>query len=416
MNSLFKRGKGIRNYLIVFFIIAFSGIPFFDNTDKVLRLGFLIFLGLIFLIKKKSVSINLIRIVIFAMFILLIQTLVFSAGSVFTYLTFITFVILAPYLALKIVGPPFLRIYRDILYVLAVIALIFWSLTNFYLGFFEFTRYVAGLLMPFTNWSIQESLIFYTVEWTKIYGLYRNPGPFHEPGAYCVFLILGIFAELAISGKLFSKKNLIFILSIFTTFSTAGYLAIFFLFSFYIFITNKLHSFSKGVILTLILFSSFYFYNELDFLNKKISNQLDEQTNVTLEGTKTSGRFLGIRKSFVVMYRHHIYGRGLLKATKPDDLKTSEAANYGWIFWISQIGIILGPLYMFFMYKSMENYARVNGLGRGKSIVLYIALLIVLGAQKHTSTMLFFMLFMVALEFPLRNYYKKYLLNSKNRS
>jgi hypothetical protein len=408
MKNAISKTKTIRNYLIIYFVIAFSGIPFFDTPSKVPRLVFLIIIGFVFFVEKRKFSLSLGRIVIVTLLLLIVQTIVFAAGSVFTFGTFISFVILAPYFALKIVGPAFIKIYRDILYILAIISLAFWGLTCFYPGFFEFTLYVAQFLKPYTSWPYAESLIFYTIEWTEIYGLQRNPGPFHEPGAYSVFLILGIFSEFVVSGKILSKRNIVFIISILTTMSTAGYLALFLIVGAYTLFSDRINIIKKLLLFIVFLTLVLPVYNDIEFLNKKIEQNFEQQASVSLE-TPTTGRFLGIRKSFVVLGRHHIYGRGLLDATQPD-ASSIEAAGYGWIYWISRIGIILGPLYMFFMFRSMEDYSRANGLGRRQALILFFAILIVLGAQKHTSTMLFFMLFLVSIEFPIIRHFNLYKL------
>lgn len=406
-NLSHSTNKGIE-YLITYFVIAFTGIPFFDDGSKRNLSLFVLLLGMLFIYRKQKVSKGLIIISIIAFLILSLQRIVFEGGSYFTFITFIVFSIVLPYLALKVIGPSsFVKSFNDIIYALAIISLIFWTATNFVPGFFEQSIQIAGMLMPYTNWEIQESLIIYTVEFDKTYGLNRNPGPFHEPGAWAVFLILALIFESLRSNRLFTIRGYVLLASLVTTFSTAGYLALFILLSFY-FLTNKqLSGLTKlsGFIIAIPL--AIWLFFSLEFMQEKIAYQARDQMDQSLyEGT--SGRFLGARKALVVLERHPFYGRGLLAATK-GAAGTDEQAGYGWITWVSQLGLVFGFLYMFFLYKTIKNYAISNNQSVSYSAFAYIALLSALAGQKHASTLVFFMFFLISIEYPIekfRNYYK----------
>ena len=121
---------------------------------------------------------------------------------------------------------------------------------------------------------------------------------------------------------------------------------------------------------------------------------------------------MGIRKSIEVFKTHPLYGRGLLTATQPEE-DDPQAGGYGWVFWVSRLGLLIGPLYLYFMFKSIRNYAIVNHQTKKFAIIAFMALLAVLTGQKHTPTILFFMMFFTSIEFPLRNYFKYYVINHK---
>lgn len=402
----------IRNYIITYFLIAFSGIPFFDDGNGVTHLLFMLILAGIFFYRKRQISKNLLLILIISFGLLFIQTYLFGGKSYFTFLSFTGLVILTPYFGIKIIGPPFLKYYRNIILIIALISIPFWLATNFIPGFFEYTYSIAGKLMPYTNWTRQESLIIYTVENAQAYGFHRNPGPFHEPGAFAVFLILAIIADIFIKGTIFTKRNAIFIFCIITTFSTAGYIALFILFSFYFATTLKMHVFLKLLIFSLALPFFIYLFINLEFLNQKIAMQYSEATSTSLD-TQTSGRFLGARKALLVIKNHPLYGRGLLAATQPEQ-DSVEAAGYGWIFWVSRLGIIFGPIYLYFLYRTIKNYSIVNGQKGLFPLIAFLAILAVLAGQKHTSSIIVFMLFLISIEFPLKNHFQYYSFKKEN--
>ncbi len=398
------------NYLITYLAIAYSGIPFFYDGNKLIRfILLLVFAGLFFYYRRKITN-NVLYIIIIAIVIMFIQRIVFSAGDFFTFFSFIGITILTPYFAIKIVGPRFLKYFIDVMYVISLISLIFWLASNFVPGFHAFTFQVAGWLMPYTERIIQESLIVYNVESAQIYGLYRNPGPFHEPGGFAVFLTPAIIGQILQSGKLFSKPNMVMIINMLTTFSTAGYIALFLIFLFYFIVNKRFTVPTKAFSSILVIPFIIYLFINLEFLNNKIESQLSSQTTTSLN-TATSGRFLGFRKSLVVLKNHHFYGRGLLAATKPLDITDEEAAGYGWPFWVSQLGIVFGALYLYFMYKTIRNYSLSNHQTKLFSYVAFFAILSVLFGQNHISLMVFFMIFLTSIEFPIKKYYRYYVIN-----
>ncbi len=397
------------NYIVTYFLIAFSGIPFFDTNKNVRALFFLVIAALFFYYKKKFDKRILFIIVIVAA--LAFTQLFIWGGALFTIATLIAFLVLTPYFGIKISGPQFMKYYRDIMYVSAIIAIGFWLVTNFVPGFHNITYTIAGKLMPYTTYSIQESLIVYTFEDQQVYGFYRNPGPFHEPGAYSVFLMLAIISEIYTSKKLSTRRNLVFFANLVTTFSTAGFLGAFVIFGFYVFTSKRMTMLTKYAVSFTMLGLIVVMFTQLDFLGDKLKSQFEEQSKKSLhEGT--SGRFLGARKAMVSLSRNPLSGRGLISAAKAD-IYSEEAAGYGWITWISRLGIIFGPIYMFFLYKTFRNYSLAN-LGDGLfGLFAFMAMLATLAGQKHTSTLVFFSIFLMTIIYPFENYYNEYYLKNK---
>lgn len=410
MSEYISKSKDRLNYLITYFVIASSGIPFFNDGNRVEALSFMLILGLLFVYYKGKLSVNLAWVVLIALFIMLIQSMVFRAYDFFTFFSFTGLMVFTPYFAVKLLGPHYLKYYLKIMRVLALIALFFWLATNLVPGFHQFTYAIAGWLMPYTDWRLQESLIVYTFETSQIYGMYRNPGPFHEPGAYAVFLILAIIGEILYSGKLFSAYNILFFLSVATTFSTAGYIGMFIVFSFYFITSKRLQKALKVIISIIVMPFIVYLFISLEFLNQKVAMQYKHQTETSLS-TPTSGRFLGMRKALVVLQNHHVYGRGLLTNTQPD-AGSEEAASYGWLYWVSRLGIIFGPLYLYFIYRTFKNYSITNLQSSRFAIVAFLAFLAALTGQKFTGSTFVFILFFMSMEYSLRFRLKDYKISN----
>lgn len=381
------------NYIITYFAIAFSGIPFFD-TNRLTRAIFLVILLAIFVFKRFKFD----RIIIFLIIVtLIIEVIQISrwGGELFSVFTSISFLIILPYLVLKIIGIRYLQYFVNILFIYTLISLVFWTASNFFPGFHDFTFYLAEVLKPYTPHNITESFILYTFESSQELGLYRNPGPFHEPGAFGVFLVLSIVVNFIRTKNILDRKNVVFFVAAITTFSTATYLSFIVLI-----LATTLFMFKKSQYIAIFLFPiltylSITLINNTDFLGNKVTEQYEEQTEASLT-TPTSGRILGARKALVSISKHPITGRGLIAKTKPD-YEAVDAAGYGWITWISKIGLPLGILYLIYFYRSLKIYSFIYGINKKYAIIAFISLLIVLAGQKHISSLIFFMIFLTSI-------------------
>ena len=75
---------------------------------------------------------------------------------------------------------------------------------------------------------------------------------FHEPGAFAVFIVLAIVINIMIDDRPFSRKNIILLIALVSTFSTAGILSIFLVYGFYFFRIKKKNI--KVLIVSAIIF------------------------------------------------------------------------------------------------------------------------------------------------------------------
>ncbi len=400
----------IQNYVITYLLIGFSDITFFD-ANRIGRMGFLLLLGILFFYYNKKIRKDLFILMAVAIYLILFQTLYFGGGKLFTTATLIGLLIVLPYFAIKLIGPQFLKYYRDVMVVITVISIGFWIAVNLSSGLHSASQGWAQTLGAFYKPEFgvyNDNYIIYTYEAQEVYGFIRNPGPFHEPGAFSVFLMLAIISEIFITGKMLTRNNLFFFTGLITTFSTAGFLGLFIIVTFYVYSSNRMTLLTKffvsGTMLALII----YLFMTLEFLGDKISSQMEEQTETQIN-TPTAGRFLGARKALIVLYRYPLFGRGFISASQAA-LTSDEAAGYGWIRWVSRIGVIFGIIYLFFLYKALRNYSIINLHSKLFAVFAFGAMLAVLSGQKHTSSLVFFTLFLTPIIFPVETYWRDYVL------
>lgn len=409
--------KHFLNYFIAFLIVVCSGLNFFNQVWAKIFIS-LFALGL-FIYYKKKFNYKILWLVLYVFALMLIQSF-FWGGKVFTAITYITFYIFVPYFFLQKLGYNYNKYIVNIIFIYAIISLIFWTLTNISPRFHESLYGLAEKLgtdpvdMNNPLAGRPEQFILYTYEPRGTGPLIRNPGPFHEPGAFAVFLIYGLIFNTIISGSLMNKKNIVMSVALITTFSTAGYLAYFFLISFSVWV-SKLNGRLKIFIFTLLIAISVIFYRGSDIMGAKIADQYSSQTSVSLN-TPTSGRILGARKAIVVLSKYPLWGRGLQASTKASK-DSSEGAEYGFMDFAARIGIPGILFFFFFLYKSIRQYCFFYCFNKKFAGYAFIALLFVLFAQAHIQSILFFMLFMSSLidsNFGEKNAFKSNSLVSGN--
>jgi len=351
----FINKKSIK-YLFTYFTIGLSGITFFTQREVIFIFSFLFSVFLFFHYKKK-IDKTLLFISLFLISIAVIQS--YNLGT-FSYESLIGNVIiwLYPYFIIRLIGPIFTKYYIKTLYFLSIISIIFWIGINLSSQFLKFLDNLVFLLG--TDPIGGENLLIFNTEHLRPGDFFiRNPGPFNEGGAFSSYLVLALGLNIIHSKSIFNKINVIFIISILSTRSTAGYIAVFIMLMFYYFWNKKLSL--KLIIFPIITFVSIYAFFNLDFLFNKIYSQFSQQTS----GNKNLyrvGRFGGAIADLEQLRKYPLSGRGFYKEdrfyTEEDRRVMRSASSMGIIAMITRHGLFYGILYFVFLFKFFIYYSR----------------------------------------------------------
>ena len=331
--------------------------------------------------------------------------------SLLSLITVFAFEFLIPFYLFKIFQFRFLQLLERAIFGLTAISLVIWSLHELIHPMRALIISVIDFLHPYSSESVIEggirrSMMLYTLmyEHTMMpFGVYRNSGFCHEPGGLAVFANLGLFISLISGRPLSSFRNLVYIFAVVSTFSTAGFISLFFILFIVIFQMKRI---DLIIIIALVLMPLVIFaYNNLSFMGGKISGQFQNQYEMTLESA-TTGRLFGARKSLNVLINHPISGRGLLAVSRPTLSNDPEFAAYGWLSEVSRFGLIIG-LYGFFLFFIGFKIC-VQYYSRSKIVFFLgvISLLISLSSQVYLTNPVIFTFVFIAL-------YKKNLPNLK---
>jgi len=242
-----------------------------------------------------------------------------------------------------------------------------------------FTDYFINNITPYFKSPFVEENEFYKTEPTIIIFCFedtlmtdhRNSGPFWEPGAYAVFLNIAFLFNIINTGKLFNRKNILFIAAIITTFSTAGYIALAAIFGGYY--TIKRGFLNKVLVVILVIFSG-YLFSRLEFLEKKINQNIDiaEETTSSRFGSALADYKLFVESPLVG------WGRGDTRYGQKTVTRFTieQHRNNGIFILLATYGIVLTVLYFYLIYKSMSSIIKYRNFNSWFSYVSLIVILI----------------------------------------
>lgn len=220
----------------------------------------------------------------------------------------------------------------------------------------------------------------------------RNYSFFREPGVYAIYLSFALLLLLfcdSISNYLDRVKySAVFIISILTTLSTAGYLLLFFIVLLYTFIHNKLFT-VVFLIVSILLYGSVLVDLPFDKFNSDSAEYLSTLSRISsavlplyiIEVNPFTG--VGL-ESFVTLYEslsYKVFSEGF----------TASGTSTNTIFNIMAIfGIPIALIVMYFIYLFTKNISQ----NRLVCSIIYIILIMMFSTQELRYSFLFAIIFM----------------------
>lgn len=291
--------KKTDKFILVIIIMMMSGASFLNDYDEFL-IAIFAFLCAAMIIRKKRID-SLIIVVSVLWVSINIIAFLYNETS-FNPSTFIGlfFWLLIPYFGLRLIGGTFWDKLESLIYKMALLTIPIFIL-NLILP--EIFNSLKPIFEPLTSdtFYLKETQsdywysFFYTHSGRE--GI-RNSGFMWEPGAFAMVLLLMIIYNWCTKGFKFNTRIIVYSLLIFTTFSTAGYLAFALLLISYLMKTRKMHV-SIFSIIALVLFLSIS--STLDFLGPKIDTFLNETQNNIIYEQGYTDRYEANRVSYFLI-------------------------------------------------------------------------------------------------------------------
>ncbi len=350
------------DYILILLLILMSSNPFMlQNHLLFLIITFLIIIFKVKLsIRQLSVSKYDFMVIFFFFAYEIIHLIIFQDIRLLNIfrLTFLGYVAC---MVIKVTNKNFVDIYLKIIYVLAIVSLVAYPLLNNN-SFYYSVKEMADFLFPLRkdiNDYYTPTLIFITLDPASLFfgNLYRNAGFAWEAGAFAIFLNIALSFNLFLkkNDTILNKKNIIYIIAIVSTFSTTGYVILFFELLAY----NLLKStkrLTQIIYLIVFLFLSINLFINQEFLSKKIQKQLSQASKsqnrfgaaiLDISDWKEKPLFGWSRNTEIIMEQKRI---GVIELHRPNGI-TYLLRSYGILYFV----VFMTLMYMSFM-KLSNNY------------------------------------------------------------
>jgi len=392
-----------QDYLLVYSLLCFSGnlaitIVSFNELFQIAFAGYLI---------AKLYQNKLLlhpKLLIFSYIFLTVMVVQCVEFDFFPFITIAGFFIrVITAFAVVVLVKKFLYVYIRTMVVLAIISLFFYVLQE------------VGTLVGYDIIAIFHPIGSYLSDSPKRVPFFlhtyltdsshRNSGMFWEPGAFAGYLVIGLVFLSIIKKQLVQKeyKYYLFILSItlFTTLSTTGYIAYPFAMILH-FNRNKLSVRAKfrnslivlSIVIPLLIFTSFFVYRNLPFLQGKIEAQFQKVEYKDHRWHLT--RFGSIMLDWQYIQERPLTGWGLHSLTRfalTPSMEGLSGMGNGFSDFLAKFGLIGFTTWLFFVFSRIR-----QGYDRSlyRALVFCFVIMILLQGEAFLNYPLFLSLAFIA--------------------
>ena len=398
-DSSFRKNK--LDYILVYLLVATTGMNFFYQSVQFIVIGFLV-TAFLFFARGLKIDRFLVGYLFLFFFIQMGQAFLFSFLSPLTFLGLYLRLLFA-YFTIKLVDRKFTDYYINIIYVFTLISFVFYIPSIIFPGFAQFflQHITPHFVSPFANpndfyyGEQQGHIIIFNfnavINAGRFYQIGRNSGPFWEPGAFGGFLMVAIIFNLIKTKTLSNKKNVTFMIAILTTFSTATYF-VFIVFLGFNFLMNKRLRY-KLVFLPVLLFIAVLSFNRFDFLRNKVlySIQLSQDVGQTY-GERT--RFASAKLDLESLSKSPIFGLGRRIETRFAGIDDPylRHRNNGLSYLLSVYGPVLFLFYFFLVFKSLKYLCTAHNFNLKFAYYALIIIMLIGFSESYYLTPFFYAL------------------------
>jgi len=373
-----------RDHLLVFLLIANSGLPFFTNEPYILLGSMLINLLLLNwneLFKNKF----LFKTLIFLLVLVIGQSIIIGIFDLRTTITLL-FRWIYPFTVLFIVKEKFPRLFVNIMYFLTIVSLILFIPSMLIPGFENFLQGLSTVFEQDSSnsfYSYNSNLLIYTIKpGSAMEGIMifkRNSGPFWEAGGFGAYLILAILFSLLLDERILTRRNLIFFAALLSTWSTAALITL----SALLFLYGTYGLKQRGyrlMLIPLIILGGYFAYSDLPFLKNRIDRSLvyfEQSRQIKYERRDRMVSAIVDLRTFI---KSPVFGTGRSSEARFGNKGTSylEHRNNGITDFLVKYGILFFVFYFWMMGKSIKYFAQFCGVREFKKFAIIAMLCIFL--------------------------------------
>lgn len=369
--------RNLVDYSLLTLFVASSGFPYFSSPN-VYIFEFFMLLS-VFILRRKSFDPKVILFFTFLILIFAIQSMIFNFFAPLTVFGFFIRVLNA-YLIVKILGINFTLMYSKLLYYLSLISFTIYIPSVVLPSIWPFLRSLVPLFQWIDPTETHENIIIYTTQHLESF---RNSGPFWEPGAFAGYLIIALIFSYIKNPSFKSKQNIVLLISILTTQSTTAFFAlfVFLFFILYVYIKNIIF---KIIVAAIILASGYFAFYNLDFLGKKVTEQLTLAQAADIKKDENTQRFLNVVRDIQDYENNELFGRGINSETRYSFGPKDQIRTVGLTDVLVKFGTPFFILMLIMLYTSIKSFVTAtNKQNNLTNIGIFLSILVTLASEVY---------------------------------
>lgn len=385
---------GIPDYLLVLFIVLWSGGGFTYGLFKDWQTILLPIVLILLLIRKEKINQKDFIFPIVLVGLIFLQSFTFmSSFSPATVMTPI-FGILTVLCITKILRWNFYKVFGNIMVAFAFTSLMLWFIDAIPSGHSALLSISDKL--PQLGWDIIRDLDVTSTKSSNTLYLYRvdyvvdnlplNSGPFWEHGRFAIYLVIALFLSIVNERKIVTVRNLILLVATVTTFSTTAYIALVTMSVCLLLIRNGLSW--KTLLLAVGMYFVIIYISQLDFMTEKVQEDALDLNNTQSRFGAMAYHFLQISKSPWIgfgPFLYHVFGE-------------IEISPNGWTDLIRYWGIPMA-IYMFYLiYRSACGIMHIKEHRFAISISFFIVVMLLSFPQTIMTSPFYYFIYFMAFE------------------
>jgi hypothetical protein len=360
--------------ILIILLVIVSG----TNTLYGIELGYYLPLFLYLYLKHSDSRINIKEVFFFIFLLVVITFQNFLFNGIWKSDALLFFSFLSCFFITKIISKDFGLYFVKIVYFLCVSSLIIWFLLQISEPFKVLLISISELLPHFSSYEIFSSIHGDIAEASSynayIYNVsakdnFRNSGMFFEPGRFAIYICIALAINLfSFKEGLLSRKNILFLITLITTFSTTGYVAIGLIIVGLIFQSQK--NILDKILFLILFFVVIQFVSNLDFMAEKIIGEINNSDNYS--------RFTSVFYHFIYIEKSPWVGFG-------NYLPNLDLSPNGLSFLILKLGFPFSIVYFFLMHSGSRFLTSKGQQPKYITVLIFVMLLTLAFSQTITT-------------------------------
>lgn len=356
------------------FVYLFSGSPYTTiNTDLsmlTVLIAFAILPIMLFFRREKNGKLLLALLLISIM--ILISMISHSEFYSRAYWRLLAVVIIASYLIEKYGFRNIVKVYLDIMFFVSIISLIGYLLLNF--------TSLLNNLPSVTNINGVEYGVGIIFNYIKALPE-RNCGIFWEPGIFASYLALAIAFESIINSNSISWfRVLVFVVSIITTTSSAGYVLLIFSLGIVLLRGSKLSGYKKMLAIIVVIGIAIVAFNIDNIILNTSLAQNKYLIKLTSDRMNQSSRITSIYHNLSIFRKRVLFGAGINSVLN----QMSSWADISTSTYMLSIFGVMGSLYTLFIIYGIFSQKNINIFVK---LFFFFILISIVNKEPHINIM-----------------------------